>query len=179
LWADTPAGIPRGEKALAKFRAGEEIRDEEIELRHKDGSAVWVRLSMRPIRDATGRVDATRSTLTDVTALKRAEDVLRASEERLARVLASAMDAIVTIEASRRIEIFNEAEETIFHCPSSDVIGQPLDRFLTGSTALPGTAAGVAARRFSAVADSSHTPLLRGGWDNDLDEAGVHVIDQA
>jgi hypothetical protein len=27
--------------------------------------------------------------------------------------------------------------------------------------------------------DSSHTPLLRGGWDNDLDEAGVHVIDQA
>jgi trehalose 6-phosphate synthase len=26
---------------------------------------------------------------------------------------------------------------------------------------------------------SSHTPLLRGGWDNDLDEACVHVIDQA
>ena len=50
---------------------------------------------------------------------------------------------------------------------------------LMGSTALPGTAAGTAARMFSAVADSSHTPLLRGGWDNDLDEAGVHVIDQA
>jgi formate hydrogenlyase transcriptional activator len=131
LWADTPTGIPRGEKALAKFRAGEEIRDEEIELRHKDGSAVWVRLSMRPIRDATGRVEATRSTLTDVTALKRAEAALRASEERLARVLASAMDAIVTIDASRRIEIFNEAAETIFHCRSADVIGEPLDRFLT------------------------------------------------
>ena len=39
--------------------------------------------------------------------------------------------------------------------------------------------AGVAARMFSAVADSSHMPLLRGGWDNDLDEACVHVIDQA
>src|SRR5262249_47543925 len=94
LWADTPAGIPRGEKALAKFRAGEEIRDEEIELRHKDGSAVWVRLSMRPIHDATGRIEATRSTLTDVTALKRAEAALRASEERLARVPAPALDAI-------------------------------------------------------------------------------------
>jgi hypothetical protein len=32
---------------------------------------------------------------------------------------------------------------------------------------------------FSAVADSSHTALLRGGWDHDLDEACVHVIDQA
>jgi len=131
LWADTPAGIPRGERALAKFRAGEEIRDEEIELRHKDGTAVWVRLSMRPIRDSTGRVEATRSTLTDVTALKRAEAALRASEERLARVLASAMDAIVTIDGSRRIEIFNEAAETIFHCRLSDVIGQSLDGFLT------------------------------------------------
>jgi PAS domain S-box-containing protein len=131
LWADTPAGIPRGKKALAKFQAGEEIHDEEIELRHKDGTAVWVRLSMRPIRDATGRVEATRSTLMDVTALKRAEDALRASEERLARVLASAMDAIVTIDASRRIEIFNEAAETIFHCQSAEVIGLPLDRFLT------------------------------------------------
>lgn len=29
------------------------------------------------------------------------------------------------------------------------------------------------------MADSSHTPLLRGGWDNNLDEACVHVIDQA
>jgi formate hydrogenlyase transcriptional activator len=131
LWADTPAGIPRGEKALARFRAGEEIRDEEIELRHKDGAAVWVRLSMRPIRDAGGRVEATRSTLTDVTALKRAEEALRASEERLARILASAMDAIVTIDAGRRIEIFNEAAETILRCRSVEVIGEPLDRFLT------------------------------------------------
>jgi PAS domain S-box-containing protein len=102
-----------------------------MELRRKDGESVWVRLSMRPIRDAAGRVEATRSTLTDVTALKRAEDALRASEERLARVLASAMDAIVTIDASRRIEIFNEAAETIFHCRSADVIGESLDRFLT------------------------------------------------
>ena len=29
------------------------------------------------------------------------------------------------------------------------------------------------------MADSSHLPLLGGGWDNDFDEAGVHVIDQA
>src|SRR5262249_58628844 len=97
------------------------------------GSAVWVRLSMRPIRDATGRVEATRSTLTDVTALKRAEDALRASEERLARVLASAMDANVTIDTTRRIAIFNDAAETIFHCRPAAVLGQPPDRFLTAA----------------------------------------------
>ena len=131
LWADTPSGIPRGEKALATLpgRRGDPRRGDRAAPQGRP--AVWVRLSVRPIRDSTGRVEATRSTLIDVTALKRAEAALRASEERLARVLASAMDAIVTFDASRRIEIFNEAAEKIFHCRSSDVIGQPLDRFLT------------------------------------------------
>jgi PAS domain S-box-containing protein len=131
LWADTPAGRPRGQSALERFRAGQEIQGEEIELRHKDGSPVWVRLWVRPMRDAAGRVEATRSTMADVTELKRAEEALRASEERLARVLASAMDAIVTIDEARCVEIFNQAAESVFRCPAADAIGSSFDRFLT------------------------------------------------
>jgi len=131
LWADTPEGKPRGMKALARFRAGEEIHDEEIEYRRKDGTSVWARLSVRPMRDERGQVVATRSTLADVTELRRAEAALRASEERLARVLASAMDAIVTVDGGRRIAIFNEAAEKIFRCPAAEALGRPVDRFLT------------------------------------------------
>jgi PAS domain S-box-containing protein len=61
----------------------------------------------------------------------RTEDALRASEERLARILDSAMDAIVTIDEDRRIAIFNAAAEKFFRCPAAEAIGQPLDRFLT------------------------------------------------
>jgi formate hydrogenlyase transcriptional activator len=131
LWADTPAGIPRGQRFLDRFRAGHEIHDQEIELRRKDGAPIWVRLFVRPIRDAAGRVQATRSAMVDVTELKHAEEARLASEERLARVLASAMDAIVTFDVERRIEIFNEAAESIFRCPAAEAIGKPLDRFLT------------------------------------------------
>ena len=61
----------------------------------------------------------------------RAAAALRDSEERLARILDSAMDAIVTFDATRRVELFNDAAEKVFSCPSTAAIGQPLDRFLT------------------------------------------------
>ncbi|WP_133718330.1 sigma 54-interacting transcriptional regulator [Methylocaldum gracile] len=61
----------------------------------------------------------------------RAEELLRRSEERLGSILASAMDAIVTIDESRRITLFNNAAERIFGCSKSWAQGQPFDRFLS------------------------------------------------
>jgi len=61
----------------------------------------------------------------------RAEELLRRSEERLGSILASAMDAIVTIDESRCITLFNNAAERIFGCSKSWAQGQPFDRFLS------------------------------------------------
>jgi len=61
----------------------------------------------------------------------RAEESVRRSEERLASVLASAMDAIITIDETRHITLFNDAAERIFGCARSWAIGQPVDRFLS------------------------------------------------
>jgi len=130
LGADTPCGKPRQRAAFERFRAGVATSDEEIELRTKDGAAIWVRLFVRPMRDASGEIVATRSTLFDCTARKHAEEALRESEERLSRILDSAMDAIVTFDGERRIELFNEAAERTFQVPAEQAIGTPLDRFL-------------------------------------------------
>lgn len=62
---------------------------------------------------------------------KRAEQALRKSEERLAGVLSSAMDAIITLDAEQRITLFNPAAEKIFRCRATQVIGQPLEPFLS------------------------------------------------
>jgi len=62
---------------------------------------------------------------------KRAEQALRQSEERLASVLASAMDAIVTLDAEQRITLFNPAAEKVFRCQAADVIGQSFEPFLS------------------------------------------------
>ncbi len=66
----------------------------------------------------------------DITDRWRTEQALRASEGRLAGIVDSAMDAIITIDDSQRIIVFNGAAESMFRCASRDAIGQPVDRFI-------------------------------------------------
>jgi PAS domain S-box-containing protein len=54
----------------------------------------------------------------------------RAGEERLSRIIDSAMDALITVDDQQRITIFNPAAEKMFRCPAADAIGTPLERFL-------------------------------------------------
>src|SRR2546423_10593659 len=61
---------------------------------------------------------------------QRAEEELRASQARLAVIVDSAMDAIITVDEEQNILLFNRAAETMFRCPASDAIGHALDRFI-------------------------------------------------
>jgi PAS domain S-box-containing protein len=63
--------------------------------------------------------------------LSAANDQLRESEDRLASVLRSAMDAIVVIDRHRKIVIFNNAAEHIFRCDATEAIFQTIDGFLS------------------------------------------------
>ena len=66
LYADTPAGKAKAQEVLARFRAGVEICREELEMCRRDGTRVWVSLSVRPIRDAEGHVVASCSMLEEI-----------------------------------------------------------------------------------------------------------------
>ena len=56
---------------------------------------------------------------------------LRESEDRLASVFRSAMDAIVVIDQHRRVVIFNQAAEKVFRCAASEVVLHSFDGFLS------------------------------------------------
>jgi PAS domain S-box-containing protein len=60
----------------------------------------------------------------------RVEEALRTSEARFTGIVASAMDAIISIDESQRIVVFNAAAEKMFRCTASAVIGQPIDQFV-------------------------------------------------
>lgn len=62
--------------------------------------------------------------------IKRGEETLSLSEQRLAAIIGTAVDAIITLDESLRVLVFNAAAEKIFCCTASEVIGKPLDRFL-------------------------------------------------
>lgn len=53
-----------------------------------------------------------------------------ASEAQLRGILASAMDAIISVDEHQHIVLFNAAAERMFGCTASETIGQPLDRFI-------------------------------------------------
>ncbi len=61
---------------------------------------------------------------------ERVETEAQDMRERLAGIVDSAMDAIITVDDSHRIVVFNAAAEALFGCPRAEAIGSPISRFL-------------------------------------------------
>lgn len=51
-------------------------------------------------------------------------------EARLAAIVDSAMDAIVTLDTEQRIVLFNRAAERVFRCSRDEALGANIERFL-------------------------------------------------
>jgi PAS domain S-box-containing protein len=60
----------------------------------------------------------------------RMREELSDSEARLAAVVETAMDAIITVDGEQNVVLFNRASEEVFRCRREDVIGAPLERLL-------------------------------------------------
>ena len=86
-----------------------------------------------PFRDAGGTVVGLIGISRDITERKEAEQALRESEERLARIMECTLDAIITIDEHHTIHLFNVAAEDIFRCRAAEAIGQSFDRFASRS----------------------------------------------
>ena len=56
---------------------------------------------------------------------------LHESQQRFEGIFASAMDAIITIDANKTIRLFNEAAGKAFRCDPDAAIGKPFDPFLS------------------------------------------------
>ena len=60
---------------------------------------------------------------------QRNEDLLL-SENRMAAIINSSLDAILCIDEAQRITVFNPAATTLFSCPAPQALGSPLASFL-------------------------------------------------
>ena len=60
---------------------------------------------------------------------QRNEDLLL-SENRMAAIINSSLDAILCIDENQCITVFNPAATTLFECPSTQALGSRLERFL-------------------------------------------------
>lgn len=65
----------------------------------------------------------------------RAEDEVRAREEKVGRLVGSAMDAIIELDDDMRVTSANPASEKAFQCPADKMIGQDFRHFVTDKDA--------------------------------------------
>ena len=52
------------------------------------------------------------------------------SEAQLMSIVSSSQEAIITIDESQRVVLFNPAAERMFGCPATSAMGGPLSRFI-------------------------------------------------
>jgi len=98
--------------------------EEEAVRMRKDGSVFAANVSLFPLRDEHGEVTGFVKLTRDISDRSRAGRAILESRRRMEGVVQSAMDAIITIDESLRVVLFNPAAEKIFGYSADEVLGQ-------------------------------------------------------
>ncbi len=104
-------------------------RTDELACLTRIGEKIPAEISASVIDTERGR--CVIALVRDIRERKRAEQALRENQERLASILDTAMDAIVTVDQERNVTLFNKSAEEVFERPAGSVVGLSLDPFLT------------------------------------------------
>ncbi len=92
---------------LQQIRSGAAVQAYETVRQTADGRLLDVSLTISPVLDANGQVVGVATIARDITSRKQAERARQTSEARWRAIVESAVDGIVVIDASGRIEAFN------------------------------------------------------------------------
>ena len=130
----------------AVMRTGRAILDVERRELHANGNVTWMSVSRQPLLDSTGTIVGTIGMARDITRRKLADEALRATNERLKRVIAtqrelagSAHDlhAVMQVVADRAVELTGadgaaiqlvDGEELLTRAASGADLGPPQQR---------------------------------------------------
>jgi PAS domain S-box-containing protein len=95
-----PGDRKRVEEHSRRVESDETPGPIEHRILHKDGSVLWIRNTLLPRRDVSGRLVACEGMITDITERRRAEEALRVSEQKFAAAFQGCPEAISITSAA-------------------------------------------------------------------------------
>jgi len=107
---------------LSRLRRGKRVDHYETVRRRKDGSLVEVSLTVSPLKNAEGRIIGASKIARDITARRQAQ----LFEQRLASIVESSDDSIVSEDLDGIIKTWNAGAERLFDYTAEEVIGKPI-----------------------------------------------------
>jgi PAS domain S-box-containing protein len=111
---------------LAKIRAGVRIDHYETVRVRKSGEKFSISVTISPVKDATGKVIGASKVARDISDRKQFDD----SRFRLAAIVDSADDAIISKDLNGIIKTWNQGAYRMFGYTSKEMVGQPLLRLI-------------------------------------------------
>ncbi|MGC1718314.1 MAG: PAS domain S-box protein, partial [Isosphaeraceae bacterium] len=127
----TDVGRPLGD-LVKKFADPDLVSDAETVLESlvtatkeiRNDEDLWYVRQVLPYRTQENRIEGVVITFADVTSLKRMEDELLKSRDRVRAIVDTAVDGIITIDEEGTIKSFNPAAERVFGYAAAEVVGQ-------------------------------------------------------
>jgi PAS domain S-box-containing protein len=113
------------DRTIAAIREHGVVREREVVFKDRDGTPVPCAVTGRLLYDAAGRPEKVCGVMRPIVERKRAEEVLRRSEERLRSLIDASPIAIVTITEDGRVQDWNVAAERLFGYTRQEVLGHP------------------------------------------------------
>lgn len=169
---------------MQRVASGEAVARTETERSRRDGTKLRVLLSVSPLFDAGGQVIGASSVAHDITARKAHE----AEVQRLAAIVESSTDAILSKTPDGLITSWNDAAERLYGYDAEEVLGRhvsmlvPAERLAELDEILTKIAAGstiVRLRTSRVRKDGSVIPVLLNVWplfDDDGEVMGASTV---